>query len=170
MTHENSFRIRNALAADAPALAGIYSHHIAHGTGTFEEEPVDAAAMAARLDAIGRRGWPWLVAEDADGTVIGYAYAGIFRDRAAYRFTCEDSIYVAPAHLGRGLGRALLDALMPAARATGFERMIAVIGDSANAGSIRVHESAGFVHAGRLDRAGFKFGRPLDVVLMQREL
>jgi L-amino acid N-acyltransferase YncA len=170
MTDAILFHIRPAAPADAEALAAIYSHHILHGTGTFEEEPVDAAGMAARLAAIVARGWPWLVAADGGGTVIGYAYAGIFRDRTAYRFTCEDSVYVAPAQVGRGVGRALLDALLVAAREAGFKRMVAVIGDSANAGSIGLHRAAGFTDAGRLNRAGFKFGRYLDVVFLEREL
>jgi phosphinothricin acetyltransferase len=162
-------QIRPVRPDDAAALAAIYSHHILHGTGTFEEEPITPAQMAERVAAITGRGWPWLVADEG-GTVAGYAYAGIFRDRSAYRFSCEDSIYLHPDHLGRGLGRTLLDAILAASRAAGFERMVAVIGDSANLASIRVHAAAGFRPAGQLDRAGFKFGRYLDVVFMQREL
>jgi L-amino acid N-acyltransferase YncA len=161
--------IRPARPDDAAAIAAIYTHHILHGTGTFEEEPVDAAQMAGRMAAIASRGWPWLVAE-TDGTVAGYAYAGIFRDRSAYRFSCEDSVYVAPDRMGRGVGRALLGAVMAASRDAGFERMYAVIGDSDNLGSIRLHAAAGFTHAGRFDKAGYKFDRYLDVVFMQCEL
>jgi phosphinothricin acetyltransferase len=167
--NEGAMPIRPARPDDAAALAIIYSHHILHGTGTFEEEAISSGDMARRLDAITGRGWPWLVAEE-DGAVVGYAYAGIFRDRSAYRFSCEDSVYIHPDHLGRGLGRILLDAIMADSRAAGFERMYAVIGDSDNLGSIRLHERAGFAHAGRFDRAGYKFGRYLDVVFMQREL
>jgi L-amino acid N-acyltransferase YncA len=166
---DGGMQIRPARPADAAALAEIYSHHILHGTGTFEEEAIGGEDMATRLTGIQRRDWPWLVAEE-QGAVAGYAYAGIFRDRSAYRFSAEDSVYIHPDHLGRGIGRALLDALLAESRAAGFERMYAVIGDSANIGSIRLHEKAGFAHCGRLDRAGFKFGRYLDVVFMQREL
>lgn len=162
-------RIRSACAEDVAAIAAIYAHHVLHGTGTFEEEPPDAGAMAARLDHIQRRGWPWLVAE-ADTGVIGFAYAGIYRDRSAYRFSAEDSIYVAPRAQRQGVGAALLDALLPAAAASGFQRLFAAIGDSSNAGSIGLHERAGFVHCGRLEAAGYKFGRWLDVVFMQRAL
>jgi L-amino acid N-acyltransferase YncA len=161
--------IRIASSADAHAIAAIYAHHVLHGTGTFEEEPPTAAEMAERLRAVQERGRPWLVAQH-DGLVVGYAYANQFRDRAAYRFAGEDSVYVDPAHMGRGIGKALLASLLDAAGAAGFQRMIAVIGDSANIGSIRLHEQAGFEPCGRLDAAGFKFGRYLDVVFMQRGL
>ncbi len=125
--------------------------------------------MAERLEKVQTRGWPWLVAE-ADGQLIGYAYTAQFRDRAAYRFAGEDSIYIHPDHMGAGIGRALLDALLPASAQAGFQRMFAVIGDSHNLGSIRLHERADFTPAGQLDKAGFKFGRYLDVVFMQREI
>lgn len=163
-------RIRLCGPADAGALAAIYGHHVLHGTGTFEEEPPDAVEMARRLAAVTTRGWPWLVAEAADGRVAGYAYAAQFRDRAAYRYACEDSVYVAADAMGMGVGAALLAALLPAARACGFRRMIAVIGDSANHASIALHRRFGFTHAGQLDAAGFKFGREIDVVFMQRPI
>ena len=169
MTAQISFRIRPALSDDAAAIAAIYGHHVLHGTGTFEEEPPSEAEMADRLAKVQARGWPWLVAEQ-DGRVIGYAYAAQFRDRAAYRFAAEDSIYIHPEHMGIGVGRALLDTLMAASRQAGFERMFAVIGDSDNAGSIRLHERANFDHCGKLDKAGFKLDRYLDVVFMQREI
>jgi L-amino acid N-acyltransferase YncA len=161
--------IRNASLDDAAAITAIYRHHVLHGTGTFEEDPPSVAEMTGRLTRIIERGWPLLVAEK-DGRVIGYAYAAQFRDRAAYRFAAEDSIYVDPDHQGEGVGRALLDALMRASAEAGFQRMFAVIGDSANLGSIRLHERAGFTAAGQFDKAGFKFGRYLDVVFMQREI
>jgi phosphinothricin acetyltransferase len=169
MTRQISLRIRKAGPDDADAIAAIYRHHVLHGTGTFEEEPPSIEEMAERLARVQARGWPWLVAE-ADGQVIGYAYTAQFRDRAAYRFAGEDSIYVHPDHMGAGVGRALLDALLPASAEAGFQRMFAVIGDSENLGSIRLHERTYFTHAGRLDAAGFKFGRYLDVVFMQRTL
>ncbi|WP_404711563.1 GNAT family N-acetyltransferase [Sphingomonas sp. MMS24-J13] len=161
--------IRPATLADAQAITDIYAHHVLHGTGTFEEEPPSGAEITRRIEAIVSRGWPWLVAETDDG-VIGYAYAAMFRDRAAYRYSAEDSIYVRHDAVGGGIGRALLQALMAASAASGFRRMFAVIGDSGNKGSIRLHERAGFTMVGTLDDAGHKFGRDLDVVLMQRAL
>lgn len=161
--------LRPAAPEDAAALAAIYAHHVLHGTATFEEVPPTPAEMATRLATVQGRGWPWLVAADADGP-LGYAYATMFRDRPAYRFSCEDSIYVRADAAGRGVGRLLLDALMDAAVAAGFRRMAAVIGDGENAASIRLHAAAGFTHAGRLRQIGYKFGRRLDVVLMERAL
>lgn len=154
---------------DAREIAAIYGHHVLRGTGTFEEEPPTAEEMADRLAKVQARGWPWLVAE-TDGQLVGYAYVAQFRDRAAYRFAAEDSIYIHPDHIGMGIGRALLDALLPASAEAGFQRMFAVIGDSDNVGSIRLHERADFEHCGKLDKAGFKFDRYLDVVFMQREI
>jgi phosphinothricin acetyltransferase len=162
--------VRPATPADAPAIAAIYAHHVLHGTGTFEEEPPSAEDMADRMAAIQARGWPWLVAEEEDGTLLGYAYAAQFRDRAAYRYSCENSVYVRPDAIGRGIGRALLEALMAAAAACGFRRMFAVIGDSDNVASIGIHRRCGFAMAGTFDDAGHKFGRDLDVVFMQRTL
>jgi phosphinothricin acetyltransferase len=162
-------KIRSASLDDIAAIAAIYAHHVVHGTGTFEEEPPSVADMTERFEKVQARGWPWLVAERA-GAVIGYAYAAQFRDRAAYRFAGEDSIYVHPDHLGAGVGRALLDALLVASAAAGFQRLFAVIGDSENVGSIRLHAHAGFTPAGQLDKAGYKFGRYLDVVFMQRAI
>jgi phosphinothricin acetyltransferase len=169
MTQHIALHIRPADPGDAAAIAFIYGHHALHGTGTFEEEAPSIAEMADRMARVRARGWPWLVAEK-DGRVVGYAYTGQFRDRAAYRFCGEDSVYIHPDHMGAGLGKMLLDALLPASAAAGFERIVAVIGDSANTGSIRLHERTGFEHCGKLDKAGFKFGRYLDVVFMQREI
>jgi len=169
MTKQISLRIRSAEPADAAAIAFIYGHHALHGTGTFEEEAPSVAEMADRMARVRARGWPWLVAE-RDGEIVGYAYTGQFRDRAAYRFCGEDSVYIHPDHMGAGIGRALLDALLPVSAAAGFQRIVAVIGDSANLGSIRLHERVDFDHCGKLDKAGFKFGRYLDVVFMQREI
>lgn len=169
MTERFSLNIRPASPDDVAAIAFIYGHHALHGTGTFEEEAPTVEEMADRLARVRARGWPWLVAEKG-GRIAGYAYAGQFRDRAAYRFCGETSIYVHPDHMGAGIGKALLDALLTASTEAGFQRLVAVIGDSANLGSIRLHERAGFAHCGKLDKAGFKFGRYLDVVFMQREI
>ena len=160
--------LRLAVAADAPAIAAIYAHHVATGTATFDLHPRSAEEMAARIAQCAARGWPFLVAE-RDGQVAGYAYVGPFRDRPAYASTCEDSIYVGPDHLGRGIGRLLLAALVDAAAAAGFRQMIAVIG-GAEPGSVAVHAGAGFVETGRLPAVGYKFGRWLDVLFMQRAL
>ena len=162
--------IRPAVAVrDALAVSQIYSHHVLHGMGTFEEEPLSAGRMVERIAAVHERGWPWLVAECAN-VVVGYAYCTQFRDRAAYRYACEDSVYVRDDWMGRGIGRVLLTALIAAASDHGFRRMFAVIGDSANLGSIALHRSVGFSPAGVLHEAGHKFGRTLDVVFMERAI
>jgi L-amino acid N-acyltransferase YncA len=161
--------IRVAAAADVAAITAIYAHAVKFGTATFEIDPPDAAEMARRLDAIAADGLPYLVAEVA-GAVRGYAYAGLYRTRVAYRFTLEDSIYVAPDHHGRGIGRALLDRLLAESAAGGYRQMIAVIGDSAQAASIALHRAAGFRMIGTFAGVGYKFDRWLDTVLMQRAL
>lgn len=161
--------IRPSQDADLPAIAAIYAHHVRHGTGTFEIDPPSLADMTARRAEVLARGLPWLVAE-LDGRVVGYAYCNWFKPRPAYRFSAEDSIYLAPAAHGQGLGRALLAALLARAQAAGVRKMIAVIGDSANAGSIGVHRALGFAQVGVLASCGWKFGRWLDVVLMDKAL
>lgn len=166
----NAPLIRPSTADDLPAITAIYAHAVEHGTGTFELEAPDQAEMARRRDDVLAKGLPWLVAEDPDGAVIGYAYANHFRPRRAYRFCLEDSIYLAEAARGRGVGRALLEALLARCEALGARQMLAVIGDAANAGSIGVHRRCGFEHGGVLKAAGWKFGRWLDVVIMQKAL
>jgi phosphinothricin acetyltransferase len=161
--------IRAALPADIAAITRIYAHAVRFGTASFEIEPPDEAEMARRLRALLDGGFPYLVAEDA-ASVIGYAYAGPYRTRPAYRFSVENSIYVAPDAHGRGIGRALLDRLIIEAQARGFRQMIAVIGDSDQAPSIALHRAAGFRLVGTIAAVGFKHGRWLDSVLMQREL
>jgi L-amino acid N-acyltransferase YncA len=161
--------IRPSTDADLEALVAIYTHHVLHGTGTFETEPPDPPEMSRRRADVLGKGLPWLVAEDA-GTVLGYAYANHFRPRLAYRFCLEDSIYLAPRAVGRGVGRLLLAELIARCEALGARQMLAVIGDADNAGSIGVHRTLGFEHTGVLKSAGWKFGRWLDVVLMQRVL
>ena len=161
--------LRPATREDADALAAIYAPHVRDGTGTFEEEPPSAQVMEERLGRVIDAGWPWIVAE-RDGEPVGYAYATQFRDRPSYRYTCEDSVYVATEAGGHGVGGQLLEALVEAAAAAGFRQMLAVIGDSANRASIALHERQGFVHSGTITNAGMKFGRWIDVVLMQRQL
>jgi len=162
--------IRPSRDDDVPALTAIYAHHVLNGTGTFETEPPSSADMAARrADVLGRR-LPFLVAEDAAGTVLGFAYCNWFKPRPAYRFSAEDSIYLAEAARGQGLGARLLAALAQAAEEAGVRKLIAVIGDSANAGSIGVHRAQGFTPAGVVKDCGWKFGRWLDIVLMEKVL
>jgi len=161
--------IRPSVAADLPAITAVYAHAVLHGTGTFELDVPDVAEMGRRRDDVLGKGLPWLVAERG-GQVLGYAYANHFRPRRAYRFCLEDSIYLAPDAQGQGVGRALLAELVGQCEALGARQMLAVIGDAANAGSIGVHRALGFEHTGVLKAAGWKFGRWLDVVLMQRPL
>ena len=161
--------LRPATAEDAPATAAIYAHHVRNGTATFEIEPPDAAEMERRRSETAQRGLPYLVGL-SDGEVIAYAYAAPYRPRPAYRFTVEDSIYVRADACGRGIGRALLAQLIDGATLAGARQMIAVIGDAANAPSIRLHAALGFHHVGVLGSVGNKFSRWLDVVLMQRAL
>jgi phosphinothricin acetyltransferase len=153
---------------DAQALAKIYAHHVAHGTASFDTEARSVEQWAAKVAECDRNGWPFLVAEDG-GRVVGYAYATQFRDRPAYGSTCEDSIYIAQSHVGRGIGRALLLMLIEEAERAGFRQMIAVAG-GAEPASVALHASAGFVEAGRMRSVGRKFGRWLDTLYMQRSL
>ena len=161
--------IRPAVAGDASALARIYGHHVLHGVGTFEEAAPDAAGMLARMEAVTKHGLPYLVADDA-GRVVGFAYAGPFRTRAAYRYTVEDSVYIDPDRTRRGIGKALLAEVIAACEALGMRQMLALIGDSANAGSIGLHLALGFREAGVGRALGFKQGRWVDVVWMRRPL
>jgi L-amino acid N-acyltransferase YncA len=161
--------VRPATPADIPAVTRIYSHAVRHGTASFEIEPPDEAEMARRQRALFDGGYPYLVAE-SDGAVMGYAYAGPYRTRPAYRFTVENSIYIAPQAHRRGIGRVLLDALIAECEARGYRLMIAVIGDSAQAPSIELHRAAGFKMVGAFEAVGYKFDRWLDSVLMQRPL
>src|SRR5215472_2521441 len=161
--------IRPAEPRDLAAITRIYDHAVRHGTASFEIEPPDEREMARRYETLRTGGYPYLVAE-LDGEIVGYAYAGPYRERAAYRWSVEDTIYVARSSHRRGIGRALLERLIADAEVGGFRQMIAVIGDSANAGSIELHRDAGFRMVGTFDNVGFKFGRWLDSVLMQRPL
>ena len=162
--------MRCAAEADVPAIAGIYRPEVADGTATFELDPPDDAEMLRRFRATTGAGFPYLVAE-VDGRVAAYAYAGPFRPRPAFRFTVEDSIYVARAAQGRGIGLALLKRLIDETATLGYRQMVAVIGDSANqAASLALHRAAGFAVVGQLPSVGHKHGRWLDTVYMQRAL
>ncbi|MBA4341450.1 MAG: GNAT family N-acetyltransferase [Methylibium sp.] len=162
-------RIRPSTEHDLPSIQAIYENAVLHGTGTFETEVPDLAEIGRRRQEVLSRSLPWLVAE-LDGQVLGYAYANYFRPRMAYRFCLEDSIYLHPESQGKGVGRLLLAELIARCEAAGARQMLAVIGDSENAGSIGVHSALGFEHTGVLRNSGWKFGRWLDVVLMQRQL
>ncbi len=162
--------VRDAGPGDLTAITAIYAHHVQHGTGTFEEVPPREAVMAERIARVQDQGCAWLVAVDDDGEVLGFGYFAPFRERAAYRFTAEDSVYVRDDIRGQGVGKALVAELIARAEAKGFRQLIAVIGDSENVGSIGLHLSLGFRQVGLLRAAGMKFGRWVDVVQMQRAL
>jgi Sortase and related acyltransferases len=161
--------IRPAGPEDAEALAAIYGHHVREGFGTFEETPPNAAEMERRRAAIAGRGLPYLVAA-LGPRILGYAYAGPFRPRQAYRYTVEDSVYVSPDAIGRGVGRAVLAAVLDQCEALGVRQVVAVIGDSGNAASIGLHKTLGFEPAGVGRGLGFKHGRWVDIVWMQKAL
>jgi L-amino acid N-acyltransferase YncA len=161
--------IRPAQPSDLAVITAIYDDAVRHGTASFELDPPDQAEMARRYETLRAGGYPYLVAE-LDGDIVGYAYAGPYRARPAYRWSVEDSVYVAPQAQRRGIGGALLARLVAEAEAGGFRQMLAVIGDSANTGSVELHRVAGFRLVGTFENVGFKFGRWLDTVLMQREL
>ncbi|MBV7543748.1 GNAT family N-acetyltransferase [Acidovorax sp. sic0104] len=162
--------IRPSTDGDLPAITSIYKHHVLHGTGTFEIDPPSETDMAGRRADVLAKGLPWLVAEQDDGRVLGFAYANWFKPRPAYRFSAEDSIYIAEDARGMGLGRQLLSELAAQAEAAGVRKLLAVIGDSANAGSIGVHRALGFTDVGVMKSVGWKFGAWRDIVLMEKTL
>jgi phosphinothricin acetyltransferase len=164
-----SLTIRAAASADIAAITHIYAHAVRHGTASFELDPPDEAEMARRQRALLEGGYPYLVAE-LDGAIAGYAYAGAYRTRPAYRFSVEDSVYVAPKAHRRGVGHALLTQLIAESERRGFRQMIAVIGDAEQAPSIELHRALGFRMIGTIEGVGFKFDRWLASVLMQRPL
>ena len=164
-----SLLIRPSTDADIAAIQAIYADNVLHGTGTFETEVPDAAEIARRRAEVLGRQLPYLVAE-REGVVLGYAYANYFRPRMAYRFCLEDSVYLRPDAKGQGIGKLLLVELIARCEAAGARQMLAVIGDAENKGSIGLHAGLGFAHTGVLKSSGWKFGRWLDVVLMQRQL
>ena len=161
--------IRASRDEDVPAITAIYAHHVLNGTGTFETIPPTAQDMAARRADVLSKELPYLVAEQ-DGQILGFAYCTWFKPRPAYRYSAEDSIYMADGARGQGAGKQLLAALAKEAEAAGIRKLIAVIGDSANQGSVRVHEAIGFSPVGVLKSCGWKFGKWLDVVLMEMPL
>jgi L-amino acid N-acyltransferase YncA len=161
--------IRPSRDEDIASITAIYAHHVLNGTGTFEIDPPSVADMAGRRADVLSKGLPYIVAEEA-GQVIGYAYCTWFKPRPAYRFSAEDSIYLAPGVHGKGIGRALLAELAAQAERVGIRKLIAVIGDSSNAGSVGVHRSLGFTHVGILKSCGWKFDQWLDVVMMEKAL
>lgn len=161
--------VRDANPADVPVITEIYRESVLNGIGTYELEPPSEIEMSARFTTITGQNYPYLVAEDENGLILGYAYASPFRTRAAYCYMAEDSIYVAPGSRGLGVGRTLLDALMSRTASLGIRQMIAVIG-GANPASVALHEDAGFKHVGQMPASGFKFGQWVDTVFMQIEL
>ncbi|WP_137279161.1 GNAT family N-acetyltransferase [Pseudomonas rhizoryzae] len=164
-----TLQLRDATPEDLPAIQAIYAQHVLHGSASFEVEPPDVAELGRRLAAVRQAGLPYRVAE-LEGEVVGYAYAVLYRPRPAYRHTAEDSVYVRDGLGGRGIGRRLLEDVIEGCTAAGFRQLVAVIGDSANAGSIALHGRLGFRAVGTLEAVGFKHGRWLDSVLMQRSL
>lgn len=160
--------VREAQPSDIPAIQQIYAHHVLQGLGSFEEVAPDEAEMRHRMEGIKARGLPYLVAQDAAGRILGFAYAGPFRPRSAYRYLLEDSVYILPELTGRGIGRALLNEVINRCAALGYRKMVAVVGDSSNHASISMHQKCGFEIAGILKSAGFKLGRWVDSVLMHR--
>ncbi|MCA1368928.1 N-acetyltransferase [Bradyrhizobium sp. BRP14] len=164
-----TFTLRDAVAADLPAITEIYRESVLNGVATYEVTPPSEAEMALRFSTITGNGYPYVVAVDERGAVLGYAYASAFRTRAAYRFLVEDSIYLAPEARGKGIGRALLEELIRRCTALGFRQMVAVIG-GAHPSSIALHRALGFEHQGLMKATGFKHGRWLDTAIMQRPL
>ena len=162
-------KIRPSTDTDIPAITAIYAHHVLHGTGTFETDPPSEQDMAARRSDVLSKNLPYLVVEDEAG-VLGFAYCNWFKPRPAYRYSAEDSIYLAPSARGKGLGKLLLTELMAQAERRGVRKLIAVIGDSANQGSVGLHKVCGFNHVGLLANCGWKFDRWLDVVLMDKTI
>ncbi|WP_234196181.1 GNAT family N-acetyltransferase [Pseudacidovorax sp. NFM-22] len=162
--------IRPSRDEDLAAITAIYAHHVLNGTGTFETDAPTQADMSNRRADVLAKGLPYLVAENEAGEVLGFAYCNWFKPRPAYRYSAEDSIYIADAARGMGVGARLLEALVAAAQAAGVRKLIAVIGDSANAGSVGVHRKLGFVEVGVIKDCGWKFGQWRDVVLMDKVL
>ncbi len=167
---EGAFVIRDATSEDVPHCRAIYNHYVENSTVTFDEEPLTLAEMRAKFDKGQRAGHPWLIAAAPSGEVLGYAYVTAYRDRAAYRYTVEDAIYLGPAATGKGIGRALLTELIARSKAAGLKEIVAVIADKGAEGSIALHERLGFKEIGRMGRVGYKFDRWLGTVFLQKSL
>lgn len=165
----DDIRVRDAEDADMAAIAALYAHYVRTGAASFEETPPEGAQMASRRAEVIERGLPFVVAE-SDGVILGFAYAGLFRHRSAYRYTVEDSVYVAPEAQGLGAGRRMLGELVERCTRAGYRQMVAVIGDPENNASIAFHSAMGFRSVGTFHAIGFKFGRWVDTVVMQRPL
>lgn len=165
-----AFTIRDATAKDIPHCREIYNHYVVNSTVTFDEEPVTLAAMRAKFQKGAKAGYPWLVAVSQNGVILGYGALAAYRDRSAYRFTVEDSIYLSPGATGKGVGKALLAELIERGKAAGLREIVAVIADKGADASIALHEKLGFKEIGRMGRVGYKFGRWLGTVFMQRSL
>jgi phosphinothricin acetyltransferase len=164
------FTLRDATERDVPDMLAIYNHYVANSTVTFDEDPLTLKELRAKFRHTRQQGYPWLVAESPGGQVLGYAYVSAWKPKAAYRFTVEDSIYLGPASTGKGLGTALLGELLTRSKAAGIKEVVAVIADRGAEASIAIHEHFGFKEIGRMGKVGFKFGRWLGTVLMQKSL
>lgn len=170
MLRANAITVDDSVDMDIPAISTIYGHWVRHGLASFELDPPSETQMRARRESVLQEDFPYLVAHAADGRVVGFAYCNFYRARPAYRYACEDSIYVAPDAVGMGVGHALLEALIERCERRGSRMMIAVIGDSANHASIRLHQRFGFERAGLLPAVGWKHSRWVDSILMSRAL
>jgi phosphinothricin acetyltransferase len=165
-----AYTLRDAEPADIPAMRELYNHYVANSTVTFDEEALTLAEMRKKYEVVADLGYPWLVAVSPSGTLLGYAFVTPYRAKAAYRFTVENSIYLGPASTGKGLGAALMTELLARAKAAGIKEVVAVIADKGADASIALHERFGFKQIGHMGRVGFKFGRWLGTVLMQKSL
>ena len=165
-----AFELRDATERDIPDMREIYNHYVANTTVTFDEDPLTLAEMRAKFRAVQKLGYPWLVAQSPNKVVLGYAYVSPWKTKAAYRFTVENSIYLGPASTGKGLGAALMKELLARSKAAGVKEVVAVIADRGAEASIAIHEKFGFKEIGRMGRVGFKFGRWLGTILMQKSL
>lgn len=165
-----AFEIRDAVDRDVPDMREIYNHYVANSTVTFDEDALTLAEMRKKFADVAALGYPWLVAESPSGQVLGYAYVAPWKPKAAYRFTVENSIYLGPASTGKGIGTALMAELLPRAKAAGVKEIIAVIADKGAEGSLKLHERFGFKEIGHMGKVGFKFGRWLGTVLLQKSL
>lgn len=165
-----AFELRDATERDIPDMLAIYNHYVANSTVTFDEDALTLKEMRKKFADVAALGYPWIVAESPGGQVLGYAYVAPWKAKAAYRFTVENSIYLGPASTGKGLGTALMAELLPRSKAAGVKEIIAVIADKGAEGSLRLHERFGFTEIGHMGRVGFKFGRWLGTVLLQKSL